>query len=192
MADDPGWFRRLPPVEREAISHRLWAEGRMKIEPWLQSRVETSGITAWPETRVVECVEQPDGALAIALDNAMTLSVDHVILASGYKVNLARVPFLAAGNLLPALTMRNGYPELDEHFQTRVPGLFITSMPAGHDFGPFFGFTIAVRTSARVICQHVASGHSVNDPALHTHEVVASVISTEVRNFTCRSSKNIP
>ena len=44
-------------------------------------------------------------------------------------------------------------PVLDEHFQTNIPGLFITSMAAGQDFGPFFGFTISVRTSAQLIGQ---------------------------------------
>jgi hypothetical protein len=32
-----------------------------------------------------------------------------------------------------------------------VPGLYITSMAASQDFGPFFGFTGAVRTSAKLI-----------------------------------------
>jgi len=31
--------------------------------------------------------------------------------------------------------------------------LFITSMPATQDFGPFFGFTIAVNVSAKLICE---------------------------------------
>jgi hypothetical protein len=28
-------------------------------------------------------------------------------------------------------------------------------MPATQDFGPFFGFTISVRTSAKLICQRL-------------------------------------
>lgn len=36
-------------------------------------------------------------------------------------------------------------------FQTNLPGLFVTSMAANQDFGPFFGFTIATRTSAKLI-----------------------------------------
>ena len=64
------------------------------------------------------------------------------------------MPFLAQGNILPVLETRNGFPVLGEHFETNVPGLAITSMPATQDFGPFFGFTIAVRMSARVIGDH--------------------------------------
>ena len=39
MVDNPGWFRNLSPAEKEDVNHRLWAEGRLKVEPWLESRV---------------------------------------------------------------------------------------------------------------------------------------------------------
>jgi hypothetical protein len=52
---------------------------------------------------------------------------------------------------------RNGFPVLDEHFQTNVSGLFMTSMMATQDFGPFFAFTISVRASARLIGQALAN-----------------------------------
>lgn len=89
--------------------------------------------------------------LLITLTNGETLNVDHVVLATGYKVDIAQLPILANGNLLEQLETRNGFPVLDDHFETSVPGLFITSMPAGQDFGPFFGFTVSVRTSAKLI-----------------------------------------
>ena len=153
MVEDPGWFRHLPPAEKDRVSHHLWAEGRLKIEPWLEPRIKVPGITLWPQTHVSRCDEQADGALAVALDTGHTVTVDRVVLACGYKVEVRRVPFLAAGDVLRGLAVRDGYPELDERFQTSLPGLFITSMPAGQDFGPFFGFTISVRTSARLIGQ---------------------------------------
>jgi hypothetical protein len=77
--------------------------------------------------------------------------VDQIVLATGYKVDVSRIPFLASGNILARLETRNGYPVLDERFQSTVPGLFFTSMCAVQEFGPFFGFTVAVRASARVI-----------------------------------------
>jgi hypothetical protein len=85
------------------------------------------------------------------LDKGPTLTVDHIILATGYTVKMGRVAFLVQGNILDSLATRNGFPVLDEQFQTSVPGLFVTSLPATQDFGPFFGFTISARLSARVI-----------------------------------------
>ncbi|MDQ3541971.1 MAG: NAD(P)-binding domain-containing protein [Chloroflexota bacterium] len=151
MADDPGWYRRLDPASKESIVDRLYAEGRLKVEPWLQPRVERDGIHVVPETRLVRCGITGESDYLVTFDDHRTISVDRVILATGYKVEIDRLPFLAAGNILPNVRTSDGFPELDERFQTSVPGLFITSMPATRDFGPFFAFTIAARMSARVI-----------------------------------------
>ncbi|MBP6440721.1 MAG: NAD(P)-binding domain-containing protein [Caldilineaceae bacterium] len=153
MVENPGWFRQLPQAEKEAVSRRLWAEGRLKVEPWLEQRVMVDGVTVWPETAVAYTEESTHGDILVTLSNGEALVVDNIILATGYKVSIESVPFLAQGNMLPRLATRNGFPVLDEHFQTNIPGLFITSMAAGQDFGPFFGFTISVRTSARLIGQ---------------------------------------
>jgi len=156
MVENPNWFRRLSEAEKDDVSYRMWAEGRLKVEPWLESRLKDERVRVWPQTELVSCAQNGNGELTVALTNGETFKVDKLILATGYKVDIARLPFLAAGNLLERLETRNGFPVLDDHFQTSVEGLFITSMPAAQDFGPFFGFTISVRTSARLICERVS------------------------------------
>jgi hypothetical protein len=96
------------------------------------------------------CKELPNGELEVSLDGS-TLVVDQIILATGYKVNVEQIPLLTNGNILAHLETRNGFPVLDEHFQSNIPGLFFTSMCATQDFGPFFAFTAAIRTSAQLI-----------------------------------------
>jgi len=155
MIENPNWFRNLSQQEKDQVAHRLWAEGRLKLEPWLGPRLQNDRVHVWPRTEVVSCSEQEDGALQVKLNNGETVVVGQIILATGYKVNIAQLPVLASGNILAALKTRNGFPELDDHFETSVPGLFITSMPAAQDFGPFFGFTIAVRASAQLICERL-------------------------------------
>lgn len=154
--ENPNWFRRLSQSEKDAISHRMWAEGRLKVEPWLESRLKDNRVKVWPQTEVTSCTQQEDGELVVTLTNGEILNVDQIVLATGYKVDVTQLPLLAAGNLLDQLETRNGFPVLDDHFETSVPGLFITSMPAAQDFGPFFGFTISVRTSAKLICARLA------------------------------------
>jgi cation diffusion facilitator CzcD-associated flavoprotein CzcO len=149
--EDPAWYRRQSPEEKLAAGRRLWSEGRLKLEPWLERRVLKPTIRLWPETKVDRSEERSAGDLAVRLDNGETLIVDHVILATGYRVRIERVPFLAQGNILASLETRDGSPVLDESFQTNVPGLFITSMAAAQDFGPYWGFTISVRVSAKLI-----------------------------------------
>jgi lysine/ornithine N-monooxygenase len=161
-AEDAAWFRNLPAARQEEIHLRLWAEGRLKVEPWLEPRIINDAIRLWPQTQLTKCIEQADGALAATLDNGETLIVDHVIAATGYKVDVTRVPFLSAGKLLEQLATRNGFPKLDEHFQTSIPGLFMTSMLAVQDFGPFWGFTIAAPVSAQIIGRRLAARRDVD------------------------------
>jgi len=155
MFENPNWFRNLSQTEKDEIAHRLWAEGRLKIEPWLEARVRDARVHVWARTEVLTCLEQDSGELQVNLSNGKTVPVDQIILATGYKVNITQLPLLASGNVLDRLATRNGFPELDDHFETSVPGLFITSMPATQDFGPFFGFTIAVRAAAQLICERL-------------------------------------
>ena len=133
----------------------MWSEGRLKIEPWLEQRLQDERVKLWPQTEIIECGTNESGELEAKLSNGEAITVDKLILATGYKVDITRLPILAAGNLLAQLEMRNGFPVLDDHFETSVPGVFITSMPAVQDFGPFFGFTNSVRTSARLICSRL-------------------------------------
>lgn len=150
FAEDPGWYRRIGAAERDGYNRRLWAEGRLKVEPWLTPRLASPVVHTWPRTEVASVAERPD-ALAVTLTSGVVLEVDRVVLATGFKVEMSRVPFLAAGSLLGDLATRNGFPVLDDRLQTSVPGLFVTSLAATQDFGSFFGFTVSARTAALLI-----------------------------------------
>jgi cation diffusion facilitator CzcD-associated flavoprotein CzcO len=148
---EPQWFRTRSEEERDLISKKLWSEGRLKIEPWLEKRVMKQNIKLWPHTEVIASKKLPNGELEVVFDNSITITVDHIILATGYKVMIGHVPFLSEGDILTKLEIKNNFPVLDESFQSNLPGLFFTSMVAAQDFGPFFGFTIAARASAVLI-----------------------------------------
>lgn len=161
MADNPGWYRNLSEAEKKEVGHRLWAEGRLKLEPWLKNRITMDHVHLWPNTQVASSAILPDGTLELQLDSSRQIRVDQIILATGYKAAIENVPFLKTGNLLSQLEVENGFPRLDETFQSNIPGLFITSLPAGQDFGPFFGFTVAVRLSAKLIGEGLRMAYSV-------------------------------
>jgi cation diffusion facilitator CzcD-associated flavoprotein CzcO len=154
LADDPGWYRRLSPDEKRALDRRFWSEGRLKLEPWLAPRIDHPNVTLHPRTRLTGADSRAAG-IAVALDDGKVLTVDQVVLATGYKVDLARVPFLASG-LRARLQVRDGFPVLDEHFETSIPGLYVTSLAATRDFGSFLAFTVSVRAQAKVIARDLA------------------------------------
>lgn len=163
ITEEPSWFRKLPIQEQENIGKKLWAEGRLKLEPWLAPRIKKDSIKLLQGTGLISCVRIDTGELKIMFDKAPNITADHIIIATGFKVNIRNVPFLAAGNILSKLNINNDFPVIDEYFQTNLPGLFITSMPASQDFGPFFGFTIAVRTSAKLIGKAITKSLSVTE-----------------------------
>ena len=134
----PGWFRNLPSEERGAIAKRFWAEGRLKLEPWLAPRLEKPFVHRWPNSSVTACAEHPDGEIEARLSTGERLAVDHVVLATGYKPDMREVPYLSG--VIEHMELADGFPVLDNHFQSSVPGLFVTGFPATRDFGPFFGF----------------------------------------------------
>jgi hypothetical protein len=150
MVTDPGFFRRLNREDKDALVRRFWAEGRLKLEPWLAKRISNETIKLLPQSQVTACRERPTGELEVTI-GGITHAVDQIILATGYKVNVGQIPFIANGNTGKQLNLSNGFPVLDEHLQSSIPGLFFTSMCATQDFGPFFAFTAAVRTSAKLI-----------------------------------------
>ena len=154
MADDPGWYRRLSPDAKQQLDQRFWSEGRLKLEPWLASRIKHASIKLHPRTAVTGA-DQGASGIEVALDSGEVLTVDHVVFATGYKVDFVRVPFLANG-LRSSVNVRDGFPVLDEHFQASVPGLYVTSLAATRDFGSFLGFTVSVRAQAKIIGRNIS------------------------------------
>ena len=145
----PGWFRGLPAAERDAIAQRFWAEGRLKLEPWLTPRLPDGVVHRRPRTEVASCRELPSGEVDVELSSGERLVVDHLVLATGYKPNLANVPYLQP--LLERIETGDGFPALDGHFQTSVRGLFMPGFVATRDFGPFFGFVRGCPAAATLI-----------------------------------------
>jgi len=151
MSESPEWYGKLNESEKDKIGKRFFGEGRLKMEPWLKPRLESDSIHVCPNTEITEIIDSDDGKLKVNFNTGDHISVDHIVLATGYKVNMHDVPFLKNGNIFQSLIINNGYPELDHHLQTSIPGLYATSMLATRDFGLFFGFTVSVNTSAKII-----------------------------------------
>jgi cation diffusion facilitator CzcD-associated flavoprotein CzcO len=155
----PGWFRSLSEASREMINRRFWAEGRLKLEPWLAPRLDRPEIRRRARSMVTRATELPGGTIAAVVTGGQVLHVDHVILATGYEADLARVPYLAG--VIDEIQITDGFPVLDEHFQTSVPGLFVPGFSATRDFGPIFGFVRGATAAATIIAAGLASAWDV-------------------------------
>lgn len=82
------------------------------------------------------------------------LMAEHVIAATGYRVDLERLRFLSPEIRANVQTL-NGYPMLSSTFESSVPGLYFVGLAAAHSFGPVmrfaFGAGFAARTLARAM-----------------------------------------
>jgi len=151
MRTDPAWYRRLPHAEQEAIDRRFWKEGRLELEAWLLEDLARQNITRWPKTTVVACNESPNSTLTVTLSTGRSLTVDHVILATGYQVDIRRLDYIARTNIIAGLAGDEGFPNLGERFQSNFPGLYFTGIHAVNDFGPFLFFVAGAFAAAEII-----------------------------------------
>jgi cation diffusion facilitator CzcD-associated flavoprotein CzcO len=153
---DHAWWRNLPAEEQETIRHEFWAVGRLTLEAWLDARVHQPNIHIHEKTAIAQVTPRGDRTYNILLDDGARFNVDHIILATGYRPDIRRVPFLDRATILDRLATNEGYPALDTVFQTNLPNLYVTGFSATRDFGPFFGFTVACPVAARIIGEAVA------------------------------------
>jgi cation diffusion facilitator CzcD-associated flavoprotein CzcO len=145
----PGWWRGLSRSAQEAIARQFWEVGRLTLEWWLTPRLQGDRFTRRPGTSVVSVVTEPSGAARVRLSDGTGLTVDRIVLATGYKGDLSRVPYLAG--VLDGIQLADGLPVLDETFQTSLPGLYLPGFTGTRDFGPFFGFTRGCPAAAELV-----------------------------------------
>jgi thioredoxin reductase len=142
-----GWWRSLSVERQRAIVAEFWQVGRLTLEPWLVSRIPDTVVTSHPGCAVVgTAVSERD--VTLTLSDGTALTADHVVFASGYRADLARVPYL--GGVVDRVSVTDGFPNLTEGLETSLTGLYVTGFASTRDFGPFYGFTKGCPSAARI------------------------------------------
>ena len=103
--------------------------------------------------------------LADAYGTQREVAVDHVIAATGYRVDFRKVGFLDE-TLRAAIATNAGLPILNRNFMTSVPGVYIVGPAAAYSFGPMFRFVLGARYTARRLTRHLARA-AVRRPLVH-------------------------
>ena len=149
-----GWWRHLSEPQRREITGNFWRVGRLTLEPWLVPRIAPQVVTSHPSTEVTH-VAVASNDVTLTLSNGSAVTADYVVFASGYRADVARVPYLAG--VLDQVSVTDGFPDLSEAFETSLPGLYITGFAATRDFGPFYGFTKGCPSAARIAVAEMMS-----------------------------------
>ncbi|MGI5459879.1 FAD-dependent oxidoreductase [Streptomyces sp. CA-249302] len=163
----PGWsllacsyggdaYRHLPLRVRTRLLHDV-------LGPcgawWLRHRVEDhvsvrSGLA-------VRSARPENGALRLELAAAEgrteVLTTDHLMLATGYRVDIDRLGLLAP-EIRRAVRTSRGAPRLSAGFESSVPGLYFTGLAAAPTFGPVLRFVAGTGFAARKVAGSVVTG----------------------------------
>jgi hypothetical protein len=75
---------------------------------------------------------------------------EHVIAATGYRVDLSRLPFLSP-EIRSKIRSVNSGPALSSSFESSVPGLFFAGIAAANSFGPVMRFAFGAGFAARTL-----------------------------------------
>ncbi|MBB4004404.1 FAD-dependent oxidoreductase [Aurantimonas endophytica] len=94
--------------------------------------------------------------LADAAGQRRVLQADHVIYATGYRIDVSRLGFLSPA-ILNHLRLTGGAPTLTRNYETSVPGLHFVGPAAAPSFGPVCRFVYGSRYPARYLAHYLAT-----------------------------------
>lgn len=150
----PGLFQHLPAAMR--YEHVRTALG--PAPGWfVRNRVEGKFPVhlGWNVTGAT--VKNSHVALNIKAANgkAAEIKADHIIAATGFQTDIARLGFLDEP-LKRKIATAHGAPLLSKHFESSVPDLYFVGMPSAPTFGPVMRFAVGSRFTADRLSRHLA------------------------------------
>jgi hypothetical protein len=104
----------------------------------------------------VTAVKPAGDRVAVTFDDGGRDIVDHVLLGTGYRIDLARYPFLD-GDLLAEVHRVNGYPVLRRGFESSVPGLHFIGSTGAWTYGPLMRFVAGTPFAAAEVARFAAT-----------------------------------
>ena len=158
-----------PDVGPAFISHAVARPNLYRLLPrWLQDfwrvkSIRPNGV-GWLKPRLrnltistglaVLTANARGNQLELKLSDGSHEVVDHVLMATGYRVDVRKYEFLSA-SLLSELRLIGGYPKLGHGLESSVPGLHFLGAPAVWSYGPLMRFVAGADFAARAVSQAV-------------------------------------
>lgn len=155
----PAGFRRLPtPARLRLVASILGPSGAW----WLRERVE--GRIPLHLNHRLEDVNSSTDDVALTFRTASgerrTRRFDHVIAATGYRIDVDALSFLDAGLRRSIARTAGNWPALGPFFNSSVTGLYFVGLSAAATFGPLMRFVCGTRFAARRVAAAVAHSAS--------------------------------
>jgi hypothetical protein len=149
-AATPDLFRRLPARMQPDVAYRCI---RPAGSGWLRARLAEVPISCG---LVVSDARERDGRVTLRLGDGSTRTIDHVLVGTGYRVDVRRYPFLEGELAASIAVAEGGYPVLGPGLESSVAGLHFMGAAAAHSFGPIMRFVVGTWYSAPALARQVA------------------------------------
>ena len=145
----PNLVRRFPRPLQDWLRNRSIRPAGAR---WLVARLQNVPMKLG---RSVVSAAPAGERIKIRLDDGSERTVDHVLLGTGYRVDVSKYDFLAPA-LAKSISCFQGYPRLREGFETSVSGLHILGAPAVWSFGALMQFVVGTHYASRSLLRFVA------------------------------------
>lgn len=146
----PRLYRMLPRAASAPLAYRTI---RPAAAAWLRPRLADVRITM---ARSVASATA-NGGVRLKLSDGGERVADHVLLGTGYRVDVRRYGFLDSA-LATAVHTNKGYPILSRFFESSVEGLYFLGAPAAASAGPGMRFVSHTGSAAAAVTQSVLEG----------------------------------
>ena len=150
--NSPAAFRLLPrDMRTEKARTVLGPSGAW----WLKDRVD-GVVETLTGQQVRGVVARGSGVRLLAVGpRQTTLDVDHVIAATGFRVDVSRLPFLT-GPLMARIATLDGFPDVSRAGESTAPGLYFAGAAAAGGLGPSVRFIAGTHTSVAPLAHSLA------------------------------------
>jgi cation diffusion facilitator CzcD-associated flavoprotein CzcO len=151
----PAIVHRLPPALRRAVNAFSLRAG---ATAWLKPRLRGVRVNAG---RQIVAARPAGDRLTLQLDN-VARSFEHVLLATGYRVDIARTGLLGP-EALARIACREGAPVLAAGLESTLPGLHFAGASAVKSFGPLMRFIAGSGFAASEVTRTVLARRARRD-----------------------------
>jgi len=161
----PGWRSRLC-TDLPLLFHSLPERLRLKIvdrhlgpAPGWWTRQSVEGRVPFHLGAKLRRAAPKGDKIALEIEtqsgDRKALGCDHIIAATGYRVDVRQLPFMTAPLLSDIQTAVDHSPNLSPNFESTVPGLYFVGVSAAASFGPMMRFAYGAAYTARRLSRHL-------------------------------------
>ena len=145
----PQIMRHVPLNLRNKIGKRAV---RPAGSQWLKPRLKDVNVRYGQSITLAKAV---GSQVQLTLRDGSVVRTDHVMLGTGYAVDISKFPFLTP-DLLRTIAVADGYPVLADGFESSHAGLHFIGAVAARSFGPLMRFVTGADYAVKALTRKLA------------------------------------